>query len=150
MILACLNGAASRKVGLIARNPLGGLLELPEVESRGGDAVWPKATFEMVCKAANPAFADMVRILAWTEARPSTVCKEEARHYIASLKLWDVEDLYRGRRSKRGQPNRGHSRTGHSRTGEHSRTGDIAYSFRRTGENRAEPGTSPILFARRG
>jgi len=101
MILASLNWAASRKVGLIARNPLRGLVELPEGASRGGDAVWPAATYKKVLEVANPAFADMVRILAWTGARPSTVCKVEARHYLSHLRLWDVEDMYKGRVSKR-------------------------------------------------
>lgn len=101
MILAALNWAASKKVRLIPSNPVKGLVELPEGDSRGGDVVWPDTIFKQVLRVANPAFADVVRILVWTGARPSTVCKVEARHYIPSLKLWDVEDMYRGRKSKR-------------------------------------------------
>jgi integrase len=101
MVLAALNWAASKKVRLIATNPLKGLIELPEADSRGGEVVWPRKVYETVLRLANPAFANVVRILAWTGARPSTVCKVEARHYIKHLRLWDVEDLYRGRKSKR-------------------------------------------------
>lgn len=100
IILACLNWAAKSKVRLIPSNPLKGLVELPEGDARGGDVVWPQAVNEQVVKHANPAFADVVRILAWTGARPSTVCMVEARHYRRDLKLWDVEDLYRGRKHK--------------------------------------------------
>ncbi len=101
VVLACLNWAASRKVKLISANPLKGLLDLPEGDSRGGDTVWPAEVYQTLLRVANPAFADMVRILALTGARPSTVCKVEARHYLPNLRLWDVEDLYRGRKSKR-------------------------------------------------
>ncbi len=101
MVLAALNWAASKKVRLIATNPLKGLIELPEGDSRGGDVVWPQRVYETVLRLTNPAFANVVRILAWTGARPSTICKVEARHYISNLRLWDVEDLYRGRKSKR-------------------------------------------------
>jgi integrase len=101
VVLACLNWAAGRKVKLIPANPLKGLLDLPEGDSRGGDTVWPTEVYETVLRVANPAFANVVRILAWTGARPSTVCKVEARHYLPDLSLWDVEDLYKGRKSKR-------------------------------------------------
>lgn len=101
IILAALNWAASKKVRLIAANPLKGMIELPEGDSRGGDVVWPEKVFKTVLKVANPAFANVVRILAWTGARPSTICKVEARHYMPHLRLWDVEELYRGRISKR-------------------------------------------------
>lgn len=98
IILACLNWAANKKKGnLIAANPLRGRLELPEGESRGEDVVWPKETFDLLLKVANPAFADLVRILAWTGSRPSTICKVEAHHYRPKWRLWDVEDLYKGR-----------------------------------------------------
>jgi integrase len=50
-------------------------------------------------KYASPAFADLVRILAWTGARPSTVIRVEARHYNKRQSRWDCEDLYRGRAS---------------------------------------------------
>ncbi len=101
IILACLNWAASKKKGnLIAANPLRGRLELPEGGSRGEEVVWPKETFELVLKVANPAFADVVRILAWTGSRPSTICKVEARHYRPKWRLWDVEDLYKGRTNR--------------------------------------------------
>lgn len=51
-------------------------------------------------RVSNPAFADVVRIAARTGARPFTVCRAEARHYLPRLKLWDVEDLYRGRKTR--------------------------------------------------
>ncbi len=104
IILACLNWAASKKKGkgnLISMNPLRGLLDLPEGGSRGDDVVWPKKVFDMVLKFANPAFADVVRILAWTGARPSTICKVEARHYRKKWLLWDVEDLYKHRKTRK-------------------------------------------------
>jgi hypothetical protein len=101
MVLAALNWAASKKVRLIASNPLKGLFELPEADSRGGDVIWPIKVYETVLRVANRAFANVIRILAWTGARPSTVCWVEARHYIRHLGLWDVEDLYRRRKSKR-------------------------------------------------
>jgi integrase len=96
IILACLNWAANKKKGnLIALNPLRGMLELPEGDGRGGEVVWPKEVFDLAMTVANPAFADVVRILAWTGARPSTICKVEARHYRPKWRLWDVEDLYK-------------------------------------------------------
>src|SRR5262249_16284987 len=49
---------------------------------------------KQVLKHANPAFADVVRILRWTGCRPSLVCKIEARHYNPVTKTWDVADLY--------------------------------------------------------
>ncbi len=100
MILAALNWAASKRVRLIPVNPLKGLVDLPEGDSRGGDAVWPKKVFDTVLRVANPAFADVVRILAWTGARPSTICNVEAKHYLPHLKLWDVEAMYRDRKSR--------------------------------------------------
>lgn len=100
IILACLNWAAGKKARLIPSNPLRGLLELPEGESRGGDAVWPDELIEMVIRVSNPAFADVVRIMAWTGARPSTICRVEAKHFIPRLKLWDVEEMYRNRKTK--------------------------------------------------
>jgi len=81
IILAVLNWAANRKVRFLASNPLRGMIELPEGGSRGEDAVWPSKIIKLVLKHANPAFADVVRILAWTGARPSTICKIEARHF---------------------------------------------------------------------
>ena len=54
----------------------------------------------MVLNVANPAFADVVRILAWTGARPSTICRIEKRHYRKQWRLWDVKDLYEGRKTK--------------------------------------------------
>jgi len=53
-----------------------------------------------VLQTANPAFADVVRILALTGARPSTVCAVEARHYRRDMKLWDVEGMYKARLHK--------------------------------------------------
>jgi integrase len=101
MILACLNWAASGRVRLIAANPLRGKIELPEGGSRGGEAVWTPEIFKTVTENTNERFANFLRALAWTGARPSTVRQVEARHYRPALKLWDVEDLYRDRRSKR-------------------------------------------------
>ncbi len=89
IILAALNWASSKKIRLIPSNPLKGMLELPEGGSRGGDVVWKKETFEMVLQVANKAFADVVRILAWTGARPNTICKVEAKHFIENLRIWD-------------------------------------------------------------
>jgi integrase len=97
IILAALNWAASKKVRLIPANPLKGLIELPEGDSRGGEFVWPKKIFDTVLSVANPAFADVVRILAWTGARPNTICKVERANYLADLRLWDVEKFYQGR-----------------------------------------------------
>jgi integrase len=101
MILACLNWAASPKVRLIAANPLRGKLELPEGGSRGGDSVWPPEVFQLVLANVNGRFGDFLRALAWTGARPSTLRRIEARHYRPSLKVWDVEELYRGRTSNK-------------------------------------------------
>jgi integrase len=101
MILACLNWAASGKVRLIATNPLRGRIELPESESRGGEAVWTPEVFNIITANTNQRFADFLRALAWTGARPSTVRKVEARHFLPHLRVWDVEDLYRNRKSKR-------------------------------------------------
>lgn len=101
MILACLNWAASGKVRLIANNPLRGKIDLPEGGSRGGDAVWAPEVFKTVIENVNDRFADFLRALAWTGARPSIIRRVEARHYRPHLKVWDVEDLYRGRASKR-------------------------------------------------
>lgn len=101
IILACLNWAArprTKKGGeLIHENPLRGQLRLPQGESRGKDAVWTQETYEQVLRVSSPAFADLVRILAWTGARPSTVIRIEARHYNKRQSRWDCEDLYRGR-----------------------------------------------------
>ena len=103
IILACLNWAArprSKKGGeLIHENPLRGQLHLPLGQSRGKDAVWTQETFDQVLRVASSAFADLVRILGWTGARPSTVIRIEARHYNKRQSRWDCEDLYRGRSS---------------------------------------------------
>jgi integrase len=103
ILLACLNWAArprTKKGGeLLAENPLRGQLHLPLGESRGKDAVWTQETYEQVLRVASPAFGDLVRILAWTGARPSTVIRIEARHYNKRQSRWDCEDLYRGRSS---------------------------------------------------
>jgi integrase len=101
MILACLNWAASGRVRLIASNPLRGKLELPEGGSRGGEAVWTPEVFALVLANVNARFGDFLRGLAWTGARPSTLRRVEARHYRPHLKLWDVADLYQGRKSNR-------------------------------------------------
>lgn len=101
IILAALNWAAKPKVRLIGSNPIKGLLELPEGDARGGDVVWDQKVYDQVLRTANPAFADVVRILALTGARPSTVCAVEYRHFRADMKLWDVEDMYKGRLHKK-------------------------------------------------
>jgi integrase len=101
MILACLNWAASAKVRLIAANPLRGKVALPEGGSRGGESVWPPEVFRLVLENVNERFGDFLRALAWTGARPSTVRRVEAKHYRPSLKLWDVEELTRGRGSSK-------------------------------------------------
>lgn len=101
IILACLNWAASGKVRLIARNPLRGKLELPEGGSRGSSASWTPEVFQLVLDNVNDRFADFLRAVAWTGARPSTIRKVEARHYRPALKLWDVEDLYSDRKSRK-------------------------------------------------
>ena len=101
MILACLNWAASGKVRMIATNPLRGKLDLPEGGSRGGEALWTPEVFKIVTANVNDRFADFLRALAWTGARPSTVRKIEAHHYRPQLKVWDVEDIYRDRKSRR-------------------------------------------------
>jgi len=101
IILAALNWAADKRRGnLIPANPLRGLLTLKEGDSRGESAVWSKGVFDLVLKVANPAFADVVRILAWTGSRPSTICRIENRHYRKQWRLWDVKDLYEGRKTK--------------------------------------------------
>jgi integrase len=103
MILACLNWAArprQKKGGeMIPENPIKGQLHMPVGESRGKDAVWAKETFEQVLRVSSTAFANLVRILAWTGARPSTVIRIEAKHYNKAQSRWDCEDLYRGRQS---------------------------------------------------
>lgn len=105
IILACLNWAAkprSKKGGeLIHENPLRGQLHLPQGESWGKEAVWTPETFEQVLKVASPAFSDLVRILAWTGARITTVIRIEARHYNKRQSRWDCEDLCHGRGNKK-------------------------------------------------
>jgi integrase len=101
IVLACLNWAArpkNKKGGeLLPENPLRGLLHLPPTGSRGKEAVWSPATFEQVLTVSSAAFCDLVRILAWTGARPSTITRIEARHYNKAQSRWDCEDLYRDR-----------------------------------------------------
>jgi len=101
MILAALNWAADKRVRMISMNPIKGLVDLPEGGSRGGEVVWPDPTLKMVLDVANPAFADVVRILSWTGARPSTICRVEKQHFQENLKLWDVEPLYLNRKNKK-------------------------------------------------
>jgi integrase len=85
----------------MAENPIRGQLHLPEQQSRGEEAVWTKETYEQVLKHANENFANVVRMLAWTGCRPSTLCRVEARHYNGRHRRWDVEDLYRGRNKRK-------------------------------------------------
>lgn len=105
IILACLNWAAKPLTmgggELIVENPLRGRLKLPEGESRGEDAVWTQATFEQVLKVSNPAFANVVRMLAWSGSRPGLICKLEAKHYNRLHGRMDVENLYKSRNSKK-------------------------------------------------
>jgi integrase len=101
MILAALNWGASNKVRMIASNPLKGRIELPEGQSRGGDAVWPQEVFDLVIANSNARYVDFLHALAWTGARPSTIRKIEAKHYNAHLKVWDTEEIYRGRVSRK-------------------------------------------------
>ncbi len=101
MILAALNWGASNKVRMIAANPLRGRIELPEGQSRGGEAVWPQEVFDLVVAESNARYVDFLRALAWTGARPSTIRKIEAKHYNAHLKVWDTEEIYRGRVSRK-------------------------------------------------
>lgn len=105
IILACLNWAAkprTKKGGeLIHENPLRGQLHLPEGESRGKEAVWSDEVFQQVLRVANPAFGNLVKILAWTGARLTTVIRIEAGHYNPGQSRWDCEDLYRGRSKKK-------------------------------------------------
>ena len=76
-------------------------MELPEGESRGGETVWPPEVFQFVCENVNRRFADLLRALAWTGARPSTLRRIEAKHYNPRLKVWDVEEIYAGRKSRK-------------------------------------------------
>lgn len=92
IILAALNWASSKKVRLIQQNHLKGMLELPEGGSRSAEVVWKKETFETVLRVANPAFANAVRILAWTGARPNVICEVESKHYKKDHALWDIKD----------------------------------------------------------
>jgi integrase len=105
IILACLNWAArprSKDGGeLLHRNPLRGQLKLPAGESWGKEAVWTPETYEQVLRVCSPAFADLVRILAWTGARITTIIQIEARHYNKAQSRWDCEDLSRERGTKR-------------------------------------------------
>jgi integrase len=101
MILAALNWAASNKVRMIAANPLKGRIELPEGRSRGGEAVWPQEIWDTVIAESNHRYVDFLRAPAWTGARPSTIRKIEARHYNAHLRVWDTEEIYRGRISRK-------------------------------------------------
>ena len=101
MVLAALNWAASKRVRLIASNPLKGLLELPEGRSRGGEAVWSPEVFQLVLANVNVRFQKYLRAVALTGARPSAVRRVEARHYRPELKLWDIGDLVREHSTKK-------------------------------------------------
>jgi integrase len=99
-VVAVLNWAVREK--LIARNPIKGEVKFEEGRSRGRECVdaWSKAVFDHVLAVASSAFADLVQILAYTGARPSTIRKVEARHWNPATNTFDVEDLYRDRASK--------------------------------------------------
>jgi hypothetical protein len=81
---------------LTVENPLRGRLKMPEGKSRGAEAVWASATFEQVLKVSNPAFADVVRMLAWTGSRPGLVSNLESKHCNKQHWRMDVEDFYNG------------------------------------------------------
>jgi integrase len=101
IVLSCLNWAAKKGRGggqLIAANPLKGQLHLPQGESRGKEAVWTQEVYDQVLEVSSPAFCDLVKILAWTGARMTTVIKIEARHYNKLQSRWDCEELSRGRK----------------------------------------------------
>lgn len=100
MPVAVLNWAVAAK--LIARNPIRGEVRFEEGRSRGRECVdaWSREVFEKVLEVSSPAFADLVRMLAYTGARPSTVRKLEARHWNPVTKTFDVEGIYRERASK--------------------------------------------------
>lgn len=105
IILSCLNWAAKPRTKgggeLIHENPLRGQLYLPPMESWGKEAVWTPETFEQVLRVSNPAFANLVRILAWTGARITTIVQIEARHYNKRQSRWDCEDLSHERGNKK-------------------------------------------------
>lgn len=104
IVLSCLNWAAKKTKGggnLIAKNPLRGQLHLPVGESRGMEAVWSPEVYEQVLTVSNPAFADLVRILAWTGARMTTMIRIEARHYNKAQSRLECADLARGKKHVR-------------------------------------------------
>jgi integrase len=100
MPVAVLNWAVKSK--LIARNPIRGEVTFEEGGSRGKECVdaWSREVFTKVLEVGNPAFADLVRMLAYTGARPSTVRQIEAKHWNPVTSTFDVECLYRDRKSK--------------------------------------------------
>lgn len=105
IILSCLNWAAKPKSKgggeLIHENPLRGHLHLPAMESWGKEAVWTPESFEQVLRVSSTAFGNLVRILAWTGARITTVVQITAAHYNKRQSRWDCEDLARERGTKR-------------------------------------------------
>lgn len=105
IILGCLNwGTKPRTKGggeLIFENPLRGQLHLPAVESWGKEAVWSPEMFDQVLRVSSEAFGNLVRILAWTGARITTVVQITASHYNKRQSRWDCEDLCRDRGTKR-------------------------------------------------
>lgn len=100
MPVAVLNWAVATK--LIARNPIKGEVRFEEGRSRGKECVdaWSKEVFTRILEVASPAFADLVQMLAYTGARPSTVRKLEARLWNPVTHTFDVEEIYKTRASK--------------------------------------------------
>jgi integrase len=100
-ILAALNWCATpiaRKGGeLIPSNPLKGQLFLPVGKSRGKEAVWTGESMKQVLACGSEAFCNIVKILAWTGARPSLICRIEAKHYNKGQSRWDTADLFEER-----------------------------------------------------
>lgn len=105
IILGALNWAARPRTKgggeLIHENPLKGQLHLPVGESWGKEAVWSQEMFDQVLRVSNPAFGNLVRILAWTGARITTVVQLTAAHYNKRQSRWDCEDLCRGNKMAR-------------------------------------------------
>lgn len=99
MAVAVLNWAVAER--LIARNPIKGEVRFEEGRSRGRECVdaWSREVYEKVLEVSNPAFADLVRMLAYTGVRPSTVRKLEGRHWNPVTRTFDVEDIYQRRAS---------------------------------------------------
>lgn len=113
-ILAALNWCAtpiSRKGGgLIPSNPLKAQLYLPVGKSRGKEAVWTAESFKQVLECGSEAFGNVVKILAWTGARPSLICRIEAKHYNKAQSRFDTATLFEERTGHSKKKNIAHVR----------------------------------------